>query len=607
MSSYFDYFSFTRAKKNKEALEKTNPKTPVLNDEDEQFLHKITTEEASAPPLPNRSIVIDDDGKATEAESAQDEEGENKFDGAEVQSAAEQGGPEGRKQAAEEGKTDIADEIDQEQPNVSAAVKDFEAKDGAETEGTKKDEELVKEHTDGSDITAEEKASVDKQNEHEKEELGDKKATPAKRTWASYIPPIPIPSIRSKSPRPGTDAAKDNKSSAENAKDEKPKDATEDEKPSEEVAKNDEPSEETIKDGKSLEEATKDDKPSEEAAKDETPSAETGDSETEAAPTEDTKTSPIEETKAAPAEETATDAATKEEAKTDKADTTPTAETETEGAAAIEEQTAEEKTTEDETSKDEEKTEEPKSDSDAKAAQTSPRTWTSYIPALPALPSMPSMTSSKGKDKAEGPILNEDGSVNEEATKERDEREVSVLLDNLNLSAINNRVFSFSKESQKIYEDFTIVLKDIVNGGPTAYNDLEDLIKNNEKHLDQMFGNMPPFVKTLVKSLPAKFASTLGPEIMAAASEKPGNDMQARMAAASAPSSSSSVGSSSTKKQKRKVPSAKSLVTEKGAVASMLRSIVSFLKFRFPAVVTGTNVIMSLSVFSKCMLSSDDQ
>lgn len=175
------------------------------------------------------------------------------------------------------------------------------------------------------------------------------------------------------------------------------------------------------------------------------------------------------------------------------------------------------------------------------------------------------------------------------AKQDADEKEVSVLLDRLKFASINNRVFAFSKESQKLYENFTIVLKDMVNGAPTAYEDMEKLLHDNDAQIKSMFASMPPFVQTLVKSLPAKFGSTLGPEILAAASEKPGNDMKARMQGASAPPPA--------KKNKRNVPSVKGLANEKGAVAGMLRSTVTFLQSRFPAFVTGTNVIMSLAVF----------
>ncbi|GAM82484.1 hypothetical protein ANO11243_004640 [Dothideomycetidae sp. 11243] len=181
----------------------------------------------------------------------------------------------------------------------------------------------------------------------------------------------------------------------------------------------------------------------------------------------------------------------------------------------------------------------------------------------------------------------------DQAKIDEDHKEVSVLLDRLNLSSINNRVFSFSKESEKLYEEFTVVLKDMINGAPTAYQDMEKLLKDNDAQLRTMFKNMPPFVQTLVKSLPAKLGGTLGPEILAATSNKPGADMKSRMQAASQPSTSGPA----VKKQKSQVPSIKGLANEKGAVAGMLRSIVTFLKARFPAFVTGTNVIMSIAVF----------
>ncbi|KAF4552238.1 Hypothetical protein D9617_10g072190 [Elsinoe fawcettii] len=277
------------------------------------------------------------------------------------------------------------------------------------------------------------------------------------------------------------------------------------------------------------------------------------------------------------------------------------------------------------------------STADEETSPTQKRTWGSYVPSVPSLPSIPAWRSKaaekapesvkdkispkeeshdatttttatnaddKGKDATIEPEAKADEKAADayppgvkitenvkldQAKQEQDEKEVSVLLDRLNLSSINNRVFSFSDKSQQLYQDFTVILKDMINGGPEAYHDMEKLLKNNEAHLSEMFNNMPPFVQTLVKSLPAKMGSTLGPEILAAASEKPGADMKSRMAAASK--------SPANAKNKKKVPSVKGLANEKGAIASMLRSIVTFLQTRFPAIITGTNVIMSLAVF----------
>ncbi|KAH6616772.1 hypothetical protein C7974DRAFT_465894 [Boeremia exigua] len=178
----------------------------------------------------------------------------------------------------------------------------------------------------------------------------------------------------------------------------------------------------------------------------------------------------------------------------------------------------------------------------------------------------------------------------EEAEVEKETQDLSKILEELNMSAINNRVFSFSKESEELLQKFTLVLKDLVNGAPTAYNDLEKLFTDYDNQLKKMYGGLPPFLQNFVKSLPAKMTATLGPELLAASAEKPGFDAKQRAAGEG----------SKTKKSKipgvPKIPSLKQLVSAQGAVATALRSIVNFLKFRFPALATGTNLIMSLAV-----------
>ena len=68
MSSYFTLPSFARAKKNTEDLEKTNPTKPVLNDADEQFLTKITSQDVAAPEAIQQEppVQITDDGEEKE-------------------------------------------------------------------------------------------------------------------------------------------------------------------------------------------------------------------------------------------------------------------------------------------------------------------------------------------------------------------------------------------------------------------------------------------------------------------------------------------------------------------------------------------------------------
>ncbi|KAI9871333.1 MAG: hypothetical protein M1830_003019 [Pleopsidium flavum] len=161
------------------------------------------------------------------------------------------------------------------------------------------------------------------------------------------------------------------------------------------------------------------------------------------------------------------------------------------------------------------------------------------------------------------------------------------ILEQLNLAAVNNRVFSISKESQELLRKFTLVLKDLVNGVPTAYDDLESLLTNSENQLQRSYAHLPSFLQKLIEQLPTKMTQTLGPEMLAAAAEKHG---------VSAKYAEPAAGLASKMGFKMKVPSLKDLVTKPGAVAGMLRAIMNFLKLRFPAFI-GMNVLWSLALF----------
>lgn len=471
MSSYFTLPSFARAKKNTEDLEKTNPTQPVLNDADEKFLTKITSQEAAAPEAVQDEppVQITDDGQEKQLP-----ESEATADGAKSpdQIAVPETQPE-----------EVAEVAESKQGDTEATDS---TKEAADTTETAPDPPEVT-PGDGADDTKSKKAKKNKtfelpsQEEAEAATKGfdynqamkgsDADKSPQqgeKRTWASYLPNLSKSQTLDKDEGAGD-------SSATGEKD----------------------------------------------------------------------------------------------------------------AQSSEPQASANKTTQ---------------------AMDQARSWaqyaSTYIPSTSALPSIPSTWSfANKKDFRAEPVYNEDGSINEQATKEKQEKEVSVLLDNLSLSNINNRVFSFSAESQKYYDRFTQVLKDTLNGAPTAYEDMDKLMKDAGPALEKQFDSMPPFVQTLVKSLPAKLGATLGPELMAAASEKPGNDMKARMEStnksdagvASAEASESKEG----QKKKRRIPGLKSLTSSNGVVASILRNIVNFLQVRFPFLVSTTNVVMSLAVFSE--------
>lgn len=200
----------------------------------------------------------------------------------------------------------------------------------------------------------------------------------------------------------------------------------------------------------------------------------------------------------------------------------------------------------------------------------------------------------KDKQRAADDLLAaaESAKTEEQKEKDKEQQALTAILDDLNLSAVNNRVFSFSKESEELFSKFTLVLKDVVNGVPTAYDDLEKLFTEYDANLKKMYGNLPPFLQNMVKSLPAKMTAALGPEILAAASEKPGFDAKQKQTWQDGAKSYAKKKA----KQKARIPSLKSLLSAEGAVATMLRSILNFLKLRFPAILTGTNILMSLAV-----------
>lgn len=167
-----------------------------------------------------------------------------------------------------------------------------------------------------------------------------------------------------------------------------------------------------------------------------------------------------------------------------------------------------------------------------------------------------------------------------------------MILERLNLAAENNRAFSVSDETQELLQKFKLIFKDLVTGVPTAYRDLEMLLTNGDKQLKDAFGHLPGFLQKLVQQLPDKFTEQLGPELMAAASLKASQSGVNMEHAGKAAAAASKMGF--------KAPNLKDIVGKPTAIVGMLRSIMTFLRARFPAVL-GLNVLWSLALFSESM------
>ncbi|KAL1969625.1 hypothetical protein VTN77DRAFT_8178 [Rasamsonia byssochlamydoides] len=168
--------------------------------------------------------------------------------------------------------------------------------------------------------------------------------------------------------------------------------------------------------------------------------------------------------------------------------------------------------------------------------------------------------------------------------------DMTAILERLNLAAENNRVFSISAETQELLHKFKLIFKDLVTGVPTAYRDLESLLTNGDKQLRDAFGHLPSFLKKLVEQLPERLTEMLAPELLAVAGEK------ASQSGLDAENAGKAAASAAAKKLGLNSLSLKELVGTPTAVVGVLRSIIGFLRARFPAVVS-MNVLWSLALF----------
>ncbi|KAF5878574.1 putative ring-like domain-containing protein [Botrytis fragariae] len=175
-----------------------------------------------------------------------------------------------------------------------------------------------------------------------------------------------------------------------------------------------------------------------------------------------------------------------------------------------------------------------------------------------------------------------------EAQREQDD--LSRVLDDLSLTASNNRAFSLSPDSTVLVQKFTFILKDLINGVPTAYDDLVHLLEDSQGTLSKSYDSLPSFLQKLITQLPQKVTTTLAPELLAVATEAQAHSV------ANAASAAQTGGMGAAAKSFLTPSSLKDLVTKPGAVVGMLKAIVNALKLRWPAFM-GTNVLLSLALF----------
>ncbi|KAH6688037.1 hypothetical protein F5X68DRAFT_206764 [Plectosphaerella plurivora] len=171
---------------------------------------------------------------------------------------------------------------------------------------------------------------------------------------------------------------------------------------------------------------------------------------------------------------------------------------------------------------------------------------------------------------------------------EREREELSQVLDDLNLGASrNNKAFALSADNNELVRKFTLVLKDLVNGVPTAVDDLKSLIDDRDGTLKRNYDKLPSSMKKLVANLPDKMTKNMGPELLAVAAESQGIKSNGKDADGNMKDAAKSLFMPK---------NLNDLITKPSAIIGMLKAIVNFLKLRWPAVI-GLNVVWSIAIF----------
>jgi len=197
-----------------------------------------------------------------------------------------------------------------------------------------------------------------------------------------------------------------------------------------------------------------------------------------------------------------------------------------------------------------------------------------------------------------------------ELTKEQ--RDLAEILDSLDMQAGQQGVAFTTPVTRALLHRFTQILKDIVNGVPTAYNDLTEFLDASSTHLSKEWNSLPSTFQKLIRSLPLGIPPDVFAAMTAAAAVPTAGDPATTGTAAgpSAPKPSAGFANKlnpmslftktnpQTGAQGRTLPGpsqVKEFLGTGGGIATVLRSILTFLRTRFP-MLAGTNALMSMGL-----------
>ncbi|QRV79420.1 hypothetical protein RhiJN_07435 [Ceratobasidium sp. AG-Ba] len=195
-----------------------------------------------------------------------------------------------------------------------------------------------------------------------------------------------------------------------------------------------------------------------------------------------------------------------------------------------------------------------------------------------------------------------------ELTKEQ--KELAEVLDSLDMQAGKQGTAFTTPVTRALLHRFTQILKDMVNGVPTAYNDLIEFLDASSTHLSQEWNSLPSSFQKLIRSLPLGIPPDVFAAMTAAAAAPTvGEPTTASAAGPSAPKPSAFASklnpmsmftktNPQTGAQTRTLPKPsqiKDFLGTGGGIATLLRTILTFLRTKFP-MLAGTSALMSMGL-----------
>ncbi|KAF8678263.1 hypothetical protein RHS04_05257 [Rhizoctonia solani] len=125
-----------------------------------------------------------------------------------------------------------------------------------------------------------------------------------------------------------------------------------------------------------------------------------------------------------------------------------------------------------------------------------------------------------------------------ELTKEQ--KDLAEVLDSLNMQAGQQGIAFTTPDTKALLQQFTQIIKDLVNGVPTAYNDLIEFLESSSTQLSKEWDSLPSSFQKLIRSLPLGIPPDVFAAMTAAAAAPTTGDQSQ---AETAPKSSAGPGS----------------------------------------------------------------